>query len=141
MNKYVTWFSRAVFVGVLINIIGMALPFIFAPQWFLSFFGLPGGGGSVIWMRQAGLLLFFISLLYLPGGHDPVRYSMNATFAVGARMAIGLYWMYLVFVEHQTRSFLNFGFLDVGYAAFNGVLLWKIRKSAGHATVLGTTYA
>jgi hypothetical protein len=55
----------------------MALPFIFAPQWYLDWFGLPGGGGSVIWMRQAGLLLFFISLLYVAGGREPIRYSLR----------------------------------------------------------------
>lgn len=123
-NRYVSWFNRAVFVGVLINIFGMALPFILAPQWYLDFFGLPGGGGSRIWMRQAGLLLFFVSLLYVPGGREPLRYRLNAAFAVVGRMTIGLYWFYLVLLEGQTRSFLYFAYLDVGYALFNAVLLW-----------------
>jgi len=128
MNSYVKWFNRVVFVGVLINIIGMALPFIFAPQWYLDWFGLPGGGGSVIWMRQAGLLLFFISILYVTGGIDPVRYSLNAKFAVLVRMAIGLYWLWLVYGEGRTRAFLSFGILDCTYAVFNGVFLWKVLK-------------
>ena len=128
MNKYTTWLYRVVFVGVLINIFGMALPFIFAPQWYLDFFGLPGGGGSILWMRQAGLLLLFISLLYLPGGKDPVRYSMNAKFGVLVRMMIGLYWLFLVFVEGQTRAFIKFGVLDCSYAILNGILLWLAIK-------------
>lgn len=126
MSNYSKWFNRAVFVGMLINILGMALPFIFMPQWFLDFFGLPGGGGSRIWMRQAGLLLFFVSLLYVPGGRDPERYRWNALAAVAGRMTIGLYWFYLVYVEGLTRSFLIFANLDVGYALFNAVLLWKV---------------
>ncbi len=130
MNKFVKWFNIAIFIGVLINILGMALPFIFAPQWYLDWFGLPGGGGSVIWMRQAGLLLFFISILYLPGGRDPMRYSLNAKFAVLVRMVIGSYWLWLVFVEGQTRAFLIFGILDCVYAVFNGILLWLIIKNA-----------
>ncbi len=128
MNRYAKWFNRAVFVGVLINIFGMALPFIFAPQWFLDWFGLPGGGGSVVWMRQAGLLLFLISILYVPGGSDPLRYSLNAKFAVLGRMVIGIYWLWLVYVEGQTSAFLMFGILDCGYAAFNGILLWLVLK-------------
>jgi hypothetical protein len=128
MNRYAKWFHRAVFVGVLINVFGMALPFIFAPQWYLDWFGLPGGGGSVIWMRQAGLLLLFISILYVPGGSDPVRYRWNAMFAVVVRMTIGLYWLWLVFVEGRTRGFIGFGILDCGYAAFNGILLWLVRR-------------
>jgi hypothetical protein len=131
MNNDVKWLSRAVWVGVLINILGMALPFIFAPQWYLDYFGLPGGGGSIIWMRQAGLLLFFISILYIPGGNDPVRYSLNAKFAVLVRTMIGLYWLYLVYVEGYTHAFVKFGVMDVTYAIFNGYLLWRVlRKKA-----------
>jgi hypothetical protein len=130
MNRYVQWFNRAVFIGVLINIFGMALPFIVAPQWYLDWLDLPGGGGSVIWMRQAGLLLLFISILYIPGGSDPLRYRLNATFAVLVRMVIGIYWLWLVYGEGQTRAFLGFGILDCAYAAFNGVLLWQVLKKS-----------
>lgn len=124
MSRCVMWFHRVTFVGVLINIFGMALPFIFAPQWYLDWFGLPGGGGSLIWMRQAGLLLLFISILYAFGGRDPIRYSWNAMFAIGVRMAIGLYWLWLVFGAGQTRAFVQFGILDCGYAILNGFVLW-----------------
>ena len=134
MNKFVKWFNIAIFIGVLINILAMALPFIFAPQWYLDSFGLPGGGGSVIWMRQAGLLLFFISILYLPGGRDPVRYSLNAKFAVLVRMTIGSYWLWLFFVEGQARAFLILGIFDCGYALFNGILLWLIIKNPEFST-------
>jgi hypothetical protein len=128
MNKHVKWLNRAVFVGVLINIFGMALPFIFAPQWYLNWFGLPGGGGSVVWMRQAGLLLFCVSILFVPGGHDPQRYRWNAIFAVLVRMTIGLYWLWLVFIEGRTRAFLIFGIFDCTYAVFNWILLWLALK-------------
>jgi hypothetical protein len=131
MNSAAKWFNRLVFIGVLINILGMALPFIFTPQWVLDGLGLPGGGGSVVWMRQAGLLLLYISILYIPGGRDPVRYPLNAKFAVLVRMTIGLYWLYLVFVEGRTRAFLLFGFLDVPLAVVQGILLYlALRKKA-----------
>lgn len=136
MERYLKWFNIVVFVGVLINIFGMALPFIFAPQWYLDFFGLPGGGGSTIWMRQAGLLLFFISILYVPGGSNPLRYSLNAKFAVVVRMAIGLYWLWLFYIEGQPRGFLGFGILDCGYAVFNGILLLQVLKHKGDSTNL-----
>jgi hypothetical protein len=129
LKKRVTWLTWVVIVGVLINILGMALPFIFAPQWYLDFFGLPGGGGSVVWMRQAGLLLFFISILYVPGGIDPLRYIWNAYFGVLVRMVIGLYWLWLVFFDGQTRAFLQFGVLDCSYAILNGIVLWLVLKA------------
>lgn len=130
MNKFVKLFNIVTFVGVLINIFGMALPFIFLSQWYLDFLGLPGGGGSIVWMRQAGLLLFFISLLYIAGGRDPIRYSLNAKFAILVRMTIGSYWLWLVFIEGQTRSFLIFGITDCVYAIFNGIILWLALKNA-----------
>ncbi len=48
-------------------------------------------------MRQAGLPLFFISVLYIPGGIDPARYGVNTVLAILVRMTIGLYWLWLVF--------------------------------------------
>ncbi|HZT43936.1 MAG TPA: hypothetical protein VFA07_17350 [Chthonomonadaceae bacterium] len=128
MNSYVKWFAPVVLIGVLINILGMALPFVFTPTWFLAFFSVPGGGGSIIWMRQAGILLFFISILYVPGGINPFRYRLNAQFAVAARMTIGLYWLWLVFLDGQPHSFLIFGALDCIYATIQWVLLWLIFK-------------
>lgn len=138
LQSFILWHGRVVLIGTLINIFGMALPFIFAPQWFLNFFGLPGGGGSLVWMRQAGLLLLFISILYVPGGYDPIRYNLNASFAVIVRMTIGLYWVWLVLFEGQTRSFLIFGALDCVYAVFNALLLQRVRK-AQNASKSSTT--
>ena len=140
MTASMKWLNRVVFVGVLINIFGMALPFIFTPQWYLDFFGLPGGGGSTIWMRQAGLLLLFISILYVPGGRDPVRYRLNAVFGVGVRMMIGLYWLWLVVVDGQPRAFVPFGVLDCGYAVLNGLLLWQVRRHAPGSARPGATH-
>jgi hypothetical protein len=128
MNRSVQWLNRAVWVGALINIFGMALPFIFAPQWYLDRLGLPGGGASVIWMRQAGFLLLFISILYVRGGREPRRYHLNAMFAVFVRMVIGSYWFWLVYVEGQTRVFLVFGIIDWAYGVFTGILLWQVLK-------------
>jgi hypothetical protein len=137
MSRHLKWFNWVTQIGVLINILGMALPFIFSPQWYLDFFGLPGGGGSHIWMRQAGLLLFLVSLLYAPGGWDPARYRINAWFAILGRTTIGLYWFYLVYVEQLTRSYLNFAYLDCCYAAFNAIFLWKVLQGSASTPALG----
>ena len=123
MNTAVRRLSIVVNIGVFINIVGMSVPFIFAPQWVYDHIGLPGGGGSPVWMRQAGLLLFYASLLYIPGGRDPVRYRRNAIFAVVVRMTIGLYWLFLVFVEGRTRTFLAIGAFDCTYAIINAIFL------------------
>jgi len=129
MNSRYRILFNVVLIGVLINILGMALPFIFAPQWTLDIVGLPGGGASTLWMRQAGLLLLFISLLYLPGGMNPVQYRWNAYFGVIVRMTIGIYWLVLFFSKGESSSFLPIGLLDCSYAIFNAfVLKWSLKK-------------
>jgi hypothetical protein len=129
MNSRYRILFNVVLIGVLINILGMALPFIFAPQWTLDIVGLPGGGASTLWMRQAGLLLLFISLLYLPGGMNPVQYRWNAYFGVIVRMTIGIYWLVLFFYKGESSSFLPIGLLDCSYAIFNAfVLKWSLKK-------------
>ena len=117
-----------VVVGVAVNIVGMALPFVLAPNWTMSHYGLPDGGGSIVWMRQAGLLLFFISLLYIPGGYDPIRYRANAWFGVVTRMVIGAYWLYLVGLEGRTTVFLPIGLFDCGLALLNGYVLARTER-------------
>jgi hypothetical protein len=117
-------------VGVAINVFGMALPFTVLPLWTMEHFGLPSGGGSIVWMRQAGLLLLFISLLYIPGGLDPKRYKANAWFAVITRMVIGFYWLYLVGVENRTSTFIPIGVLDCSYALLNGFILLRATRTA-----------
>jgi len=125
MDNRIRILGWTVLIGALINILGMALPFIFCPQWYLDKFGLPGGDASIVWIRQAGFLLLFISILYVPGGFDPARYRMNAIFAVLARFTAGCYWLFLVFfAEHRTRSFIKFGVFDTAYAIFSGIMLW-----------------
>lgn len=130
MNPAIRRLSIVVNIGVAINILGMSVPFIFAPQWVYDHIGLPGGGGSPVWMRQAGLLLVYASLLYIPGGRDPFKYRWNAYFAVIVRMTIGLYWLFLVFVEHRTRTFLGIGLFDCTYAVINWLFLRAALKSA-----------
>ncbi|HEV7401321.1 MAG TPA: hypothetical protein VGO11_00270 [Chthoniobacteraceae bacterium] len=132
---WLRYHGHVVLVGALINIFGMGLPFIFAPQWFLDTFHLPGRGGSIVWMRQAGLLLSFISTLYIFGGYHLKEYFWNAVFAVGVRMTIGLYWFWLVFFDNRVHSFLIFGTLDVVYGILNAVFLVKAIKAleAGQA--------
>jgi hypothetical protein len=117
-----------VVVGVAVNIVGMALPFVLAPNWTMAHYGLPDGGGSIVWMRQAGLLLFFISLLYIPGGYDPIRYRANAWLGVVTRMVIGVYWLYLVGLEGRTTVFLPIGLFDCGLALLNGYVLARTER-------------
>jgi hypothetical protein len=81
MNKYRAWLHRVTFVGVLINILGWHCVH-FAPQWYLDFFELPAAARSSGCARPACCV---VHRSPYPGGRDPVRYRLNAYFAVGVR--------------------------------------------------------
>jgi len=105
------------------NIFGMALRFIFAPQWYFNWLG--AARRRLGDLDAASPALFHLDLA-CPGRRR--RYSLNAKFTVLAQITIDLYWFWLVYVDRQTRSFLRFGILDCVYATFNGILLWIVLR-------------
>jgi len=83
MNKHAKWFKWAVWIGILADWL-LALPVIFAPEAVLDLLGLRATQDP-IWTAFAALLVFLLSLFYIPGANKPYRYRLNAWFAVFAR--------------------------------------------------------
>ena len=121
MNKYLKWFCPIVWVGILVNL-GFAIPAIFFPGWLLSLVGLPSSYQSV-WLQDAGLLLFFLSILYFPAGLDPLRYKLNAMMMVAARLAFAIFWIWPVLFANAPRAYLIFGAIDLSFGLAQGILL------------------
>ena len=109
-NPHVRWFKLAMYLGILANLL-FALPAIFAPYWLLRLFGLPWTK-DVIWLRDAGGLLFFLSLMYLGAAREPFRYRLNARLAVLGRIAFAAFWFWMVFYADLPRAFLALGIGD-----------------------------
>jgi hypothetical protein len=93
VNKPAIWLGRALWLGVLVDWL-RAIPAIFAPQWVLSVTGL-GGTASPVWVAFSALLLFLLSLFYLPGAMDPYRSLISAKLAVPARLLLALFFLWL----------------------------------------------
>jgi hypothetical protein len=109
-NPFVRWFRLAVWLGVLGNLI-FAIPAVFFPGWLLSALCLPPVYPT-IWLRDAGGLLFFLTLLYIPAATDPFRYNCNAMIAVGARLTFGLFWFWAVCFAGYPTEFLTLAWVD-----------------------------
>ena len=126
MNHYVKWFCPIVWLGILGNF-GFALPAILFPQWLLSAVGLPASYQSV-WLGDAGLLLFFLSILYFPAGLDPMRYKLNAIVLVVARFVFAVFWLWPVFFANAPRAYLIFGLIDLAFGIAQGILLLLVLR-------------
>ena len=83
MNAHAKWFGRALWLGILADWV-LAVPTIFAPEWVLRVLGFRATGDPV-WTAFAGLLVFLLSLFYIPPALNPYRYRFLAWFAVFAR--------------------------------------------------------
>ncbi|MBK1724580.1 hypothetical protein [Thiocystis violacea] len=93
MSTHLKWFRRAVWLGILGDWV-LTLPVIFAPEAVLDFLGLRATHDPV-WTAFAGLLVFLLSLFYIPGANKPYRYKLNAWFAVLARPPGVLFFLVL----------------------------------------------
>ncbi|MBK4215043.1 hypothetical protein JJJ17_03785 [Paracoccus caeni] len=101
------WKSRhaiVVWLGIVLNM-GFVLPLIFAPEWFLSLFGLTAE--PLIWPRFSGILLGILSVFYIPATLDIDRYRIFAWLSVFPSRTFGaVFFSYMVFVAQQPAAFL-----------------------------------
>lgn len=105
MNKYAVWFSRIVWLGIIQDWV-IGLPAIFAPTWILGLLGQRPTQDPV-WTSFAGLLVFLLSLFYIPAAIDPYRYSVNAWLAAFARPP-GVIFFFLIYPGYYP----TFGIID-----------------------------
>lgn len=132
MNRYLRWFAPVVLLGVLANV-GFAAAALFAPGWLSGLLRLPSSPDGTVWLRDAALLVFFLSLTYVPAATDPLRYKVNAVVLVLARLVLGVYWLWIVYFANAPRGYLALGFLDLGFGVAQGLLLYLfLREEARH---------
>jgi hypothetical protein len=123
MNKYIRWYAPAVWLGVLANVLGFVVPVFLAPSWLLTRLHLPYTAYQDVWLRDAALLLLFLSITYLPSAIDPVRYKVNAVVGAVGRLVFSLFWIWPVLFAGAPRGFLVVGALDGAIGLIQGILL------------------
>ena len=128
MNKYLRWYAPAVWLGVLANIAGFVIPVLLSPRWLLGRLHLPQSPYQDIWLRDAALLLLFLSVTYLPSATDPLRYKVNAIVGAVGRLLFSLFWIWPVLFANAARGYLALGALDGAIGLIQGVLLYKLLR-------------
>jgi hypothetical protein len=82
-NRYLPWFRRAMWAGIIQDWV-MAIPAVFAPEKTIRAVRQRPTGDPT-WTAFASLLVFLLSLLYIPGARDPFRYRTSAWLSAFAR--------------------------------------------------------
>ena len=122
MNRPANWFRRAVWLGIVADWL-LAVPAIFIPEKLLDLLGLRSTADPM-WTAFGGLLVFLLSLFYIPGANQPYRYRFNAWFAVLARLPGVVFFLVL-----YPGFYPAFGFFDGGFFVVQlPLLLWVMRS-------------
>jgi len=123
MNKYAIWFGRAMWLGIIIDWV-LAIPTIFAPEWVLGLLQLEPTQDPV-WTAFAALLVFLLSLFYIPGANQPYRNRFSAWFGVLARPP-GVMFFFILY----PGAYPLFGLVDLGLFLIQLPLLLLALKEA-----------
>ncbi|HEX2686253.1 MAG TPA: hypothetical protein VHN14_06525 [Kofleriaceae bacterium] len=113
-----------VLFGVFVNI-ALALPTMFWPNFMLGLMRVPLTH-EPMWANFAALLLILLSLSYIPGGIDPVRYRASAWHSVIARLGGSLFFLVTPF----RHDWVLFGLIDLTFFVPEGILLAMAEHAA-----------
>lgn len=123
MNAYATWFGRVVWLGIVVNVLFFVMPSCFFPEKMLSFLQMQIPV-PIIWVRSAGMLLFIISVFYIPGAIDLYRYKVTAWMSVIPSRAFGAtFFLCAVFLFGQDKGFLSIALVDLFFGLVEAILL------------------
>ena len=117
-KPYAAWFGAAMWLGIIADWV-LGIPGIFWPNATLALAGQPLALETPIWPAFASLLLFLISLFYIPGAIDPYRYRATAILSVLARPP-GVLFFLLLWPNHYPA----FGYLDLAMFLIQAPLLY-----------------
>ena len=122
-NTYAKWYSRIVWLGIALNMIFVIGTFFF-PIEFVKLLNIPAP--PAIWIRTSGMLLCIISIFYIPGAVDPMRYRWTAIIAIVPSRAFGsTFFLTETLVFGWPMGFLSIALVDLTFGLIEGVLLYK----------------
>ncbi len=122
MNKYKRWFSRVVWIGIVVNMF-FVIPDVFFSEGLLSLLGVQLVD-PIIYLRATGMLLFIISCFYIPAAIDPDRYRAVAWLSIFPSRTFGAtFFLCAVLFFGQDSGFLLIAFVDLFFGTTTGILL------------------
>ena len=115
MNRSLKWFSRVVWLGIVVNL-AIAIPSIVAPQFLNISLGL-GPEVSPVWLRNVGMLLLSMCLFYAAAAHDPLRNPAYAWLAAVSRLIAAAFWLYMMRATTYPDVMRQFFFADFSFGS------------------------
>ena len=103
--------------GIIVNLL-LGLPTILFPNTMMRAMG-QRPSTDIVWTAFAANLLCLLSLLYVPGAKDPIRYRLTAKLSVFARLAGVLFFLIL-----WPGRYPAFGLLDGFFLVIQAPLLF-----------------
>ena len=123
-NPWARWYGRTVLLGIFVNMFFVVACFFFPrPMCELLHLKVPD---PIIWVRTSGMLLFIISVFYIPGALDPFRYRATAVMHIIPSRACGsTFFLYSVLVRGQEAGFLSIALVDLFFGVVSAIFLFK----------------
>jgi hypothetical protein len=79
----------------------------------------------IIWVRTSGMLLFIISVFYIPAAINPFRYRATAIMHIIPSRACGSsFFIYSVLFRGQEPGFLSIALVDLFFGVVSAVFLF-----------------
>ena len=127
MNHYVKWHGRMVWLGILVNMI-FVFPLFLVPNLFLGLLGIHID--QPIWARSAAMLLFIISVFYIPPTWDLKRYRASAWIAIFPSRTFGAtFFTVAVLVFGFPVGFLSIAVVDAFFGLTTLYFLLQVTKA------------
>ncbi|MBV8901583.1 MAG: hypothetical protein JOY92_15895 [Verrucomicrobia bacterium] len=93
----------------------------------------------IIWVRTSGMLLFIISVFYIPAALDPFRYRATAIMHIIPSRACGSsFFLYSVLARGQEAGFLSIALVDLFFGVMSAIFLFLAFRT-GQAPVTGAS--
>jgi hypothetical protein len=121
VNKYAKWFCIAMWTGIVVNLL-LGLPTVLFPNTMMRLLH-QRPSTDIVWTAFSANLLVLLSLLYIPGGKDPIRYRLTAKLSVFARLA-GVIFFFLLWPGRYPL----FGLMDGFFLIIQAPLLYLALK-------------
>jgi hypothetical protein len=115
-NKYLLWFSRVVWAGIVSNLL-LALLAITATTAVIEFLKLPPAE-PLVWPRFASFLLILLSGFYVAAARDPLHNLYTSFWTVACRFGG------VAFFSIVGGNYIVFGLFDLIFGLPEAILLW-----------------
>jgi hypothetical protein len=111
------WLRRVIWLGIAVNL-GLVVAGLFCPYWLTSVLSL-GRPEPAVWLQALSVVLFSITLIYLPAAFNPWGHRLYLRLAILARFNAS------VFFIAAGGPFVIFGAVELVLWTSQLFLLWR----------------